>query len=193
MFFVTDVWWWFNSNINYSYLKVIYLVNGSRMSTRQLEPPSFISENKKFPEYKRDLERWSRLTSIKPELQAETVIYMLQDYPLRIKEKIDTKLGDELVNNKEGIKLLLEFLSTIYGDDDISDAYRKYVAFKTRQRSPNEQMNEFVAEWETLYYKCKNSGCELPDILLCFELLEAAQLDERETQLVLTGVDYQSG
>ena len=123
MFFVTDVWWWFKSNINYSYLKVIYLVNGSRMPTRQLEPSSFISENKKFPEYKRDLERWSRLTSIK--LQAETVIYMLQDHPSRIKEKIDTKLGDELVNNKEGIKLLLEFLSTIYGDDDISDAYRK--------------------------------------------------------------------
>ena len=54
-------------------------------------------------------------------------------------------------------------------------------------------MNEYVAEWETLYYKCKNSGCELPDIVLCFELLEAAQLDERETQLVLSGVDYQSG
>ena len=108
------------------------------MSTRQLEPPSFISENKKFPEYKRDLERWSRLRSIKPELQAETVIYMLQDHPSRIKEKIDTKLGDELINNKEGIKLWLEFLSTIYGDDDISDAYRRYVAFITRQRSPNE-------------------------------------------------------
>ena len=54
-------------------------------------------------------------------------------------------------------------------------------------------MNEFVAEWETLYYKCKNADCELPDIVLSFELLEAAQLDERETQLVLTGVDYQTG
>ena len=86
------------------------------MPTRHLEPPSFISENKKFSEYKQDLERRSRLTSIEPELQAENVIYMLQDHPSRIKEKIDTKLGDEFVQNKDGIQLLLQFLSTIYGD-----------------------------------------------------------------------------
>ena len=163
------------------------------MATRHLESPSFISENKNFSEYKRDLERWSRLTSIKAELQAETIIYMLQDHPSRIKEKIDTNLGDEFVENKDGIQLLLQFLSTICGDDDISDAYRKYVAFKAKKRSKSEQMNEFVAEWETLYYKCKNADCELPDVVLSFELLEAAQLDERETQLVLTGVDYQTG
>ena len=45
----------------------------------------------------------------------------------------------------------------------------------------------------TLYYKCKNAGCEFPDIVLGFELLEAAQLEGREIQLVLTGVDYKTG
>ena len=32
----------------------------------KLEPPSFISERKLFETYKRDLERWSKLTDVKP-------------------------------------------------------------------------------------------------------------------------------
>ena len=52
-----------------------------------IEPPAFISSSKKFAEYKKDLLRWSRLTSVKPELQAEMVIYRLEGHPTNIKKK----------------------------------------------------------------------------------------------------------
>ena len=59
-----------------------------------LEPPSFVSDSKRFSEYKKDLLRWSRLTSVKEELQAEMVVYRLEGHPSNIKEKIVTQIGD---------------------------------------------------------------------------------------------------
>ena len=57
---------------------------------------------------------------MKAELQAEMVVYRLEGHPSNIKEKIVTQIGDELEDN-EGIKALLEFLATIYDDDDLAD------------------------------------------------------------------------
>ena len=158
-----------------------------------LEPPAFVSSTKKFAEYKKDLLRWSRLSSVKPELQAELVIYKLEGDPSNIKEKIVTKLGDELEDNPDGINLLLDFLETVYGEDDMAEAYDRYVEFKNKKRKHGESIQTFTSDWESLYQKCENVGCELPDMVLCFELLQAAQLEATEAQLVLTGVDYKKG
>ena len=86
--------------------------------TSVLEPPSFVSDSKRFSEYKKDLLRWSRLTSVKEELQAEMVVYRLEGHPSNIKEKIVTQIGDKLVGNKDGIKELLELLEKIYGEHE---------------------------------------------------------------------------
>ena len=168
-------------------------VKSTEMASSLLEPPSFVSDSKKFSEYKKDLLRWSRLTSVKPELQAEMVVYRLEGYPSNIKEKIVTQIGDELENNEEGIKVLLEFLETIYDEDELADTYEKYVDFKKKKRRKDEPIHTFIADWENIYHKCKNAECALPDIVLCFELLQAAQLEETETQLVLTGVNFKKG
>ena len=158
-----------------------------------LEPPSFVSDSKRFSEYKKDLLRWSRLTSVKEELQAEMVVYRLEGHPSNIKEKIVTQIGDKLVGNKDGIKELLELLEKIYGEDDLADTYEKYVKFKNKRRGQEESVHNFIADWDNAYHQCKNAKCVLPDIVLCFELLQAAQLGENETQLVLTGVDFKEG
>ena len=141
-----------------------------------IEPPAFISSSKKFAEYKKDLLRWSRLTSVKPELQAELVVYRLDGHPTNIKEKIVTQLGDDLEGDADGITKLLNFLETVYGDDDMADTYDKYVEFKNKKRKNDEAIRPFIADWENVYFKCKNSKCELPDMVLFFELLQAAQL-----------------
>ena len=163
------------------------------MASSLLEPPSFVSETKKFSEYKKDLLRWSRLTTVSKELQAELVVYRLEGHPSNIKEKIVTQIGDDLENNADGINKLLAFLESIYDEDDLADTYEKYVEFKEKKRRKDEPIHTFIADWENIYHKCKNAECELPDIILCFELLQAAQLEETETQLVLTGVDFKKG
>ena len=85
---------------------------GSTMS-KVIEPPTFVSDNKSYVEYKQDLLRWSRLCGLREELQAEMVVYRLEDHPSRIKEKIDTQIGNSLIDNKDGIKELISFLDGI--------------------------------------------------------------------------------
>ena len=113
-----------------------------------IEPPLFIDSRKKFSEYKKDLLRWSRLTSIKPELQAELVVYKLEGHSSNIKEKIVAQLGDVLEGNKDGIEKLLQFLETIYGEDDMAEDYGNDVDFKNKKRKEGESSQAFIAEWE---------------------------------------------
>ena len=75
----------------------------------------------------------------------------------------------------------------------MADAWDKYVAFENYKKKDGEEMSEFVADWENEYYKMEAGGCQLPDIILAFKVLSAAQLNEMDTKLVLTGVDYEKG
>ena len=100
----------------------------------KLEPPSFISERKSFETYKRDLERWSKLTDVKPELQAILVIHYLDGDPSGVKEKIDNGIEEEDLNTERGIEVLLNFLANIYKKDAIADAFEKYQDFTKLKR-----------------------------------------------------------
>ena len=43
------------------------------------------------------------------------------------------------------------------------------------------------------YFKMKKVGCEFSDLILAFKLLQASKLNEIDTKLVLTGVNYAEG
>ena len=51
-----------------------------KMSTN-IEPPSFLSENKSFDTYKKDLERWAERTTLPAEKQALLVVHYLDGDP----------------------------------------------------------------------------------------------------------------
>ena len=157
---------------------------------QNVQPPSFISETKTYEEYKEDLQMWSRITSIDKKLQAEIVVYYLDGHPSRIKEKIVTKIGASLVGKEEGIKLLIQFLDTIYGKDDMADVWDKYKSFSSHSRKPDQDVVDFLPNWEMSYQKLKVTGCEYSDAILGLKLLEDAQLSDMDTKLVLTGVNY---
>ena len=157
------------------------------------EPPSFVSSNKTYAAYKADLKRWSRITSIEKELQAEVVVYSLDGHSSRIKEKIDVKIGKELEGNENGIDLLLEYLDTVYQADEMSDAWAKYKNFQKISRKPNQELSSFLADFDKEYLLAKAVGCEYSDTILAFRLLEAANLNESDEKFVLTGVDFVSG
>ena len=166
-------------------------VKNSKMS--MLEPPTFISENKPFEVYKKDLKRWSRLTSLDAKLQAEMVVYKLENHPSRIQEKIATQMGDELEDNVNGIDLLLDFLEGIYQKDSMADAWEKYTMFEKFKFHNKISLKQFIADWENKYHQLKNVGCAYSDMILAFKLLDSCKLSAVDQKFVLTGVDYKSG
>ena len=155
-----------------------------------LKPPSFVSETKSYAEYKDDLKRWSRITSVDKKLQADFIISTLDGHLSRIKEKIVTKIGESLVGDENGMTKLITFLDTIYEKDNMADVWDKFRTFSTHRRKPEEDIVDFLPNWEMAYQKFKGTGCEYPDTILGLKLLEDAQLNDMDTKLVLTGVNY---
>ena len=72
-------------------------------------------------EYKKQLLRWSRITKVPKNKQAEHVLYRLSGHPTQIQEKIDTALGDE-VKQEDGLTKVIEYLDTIYAEDEMAGA-----------------------------------------------------------------------
>ena len=62
--------------------------------------------------------------------------------------------------------------------------------FSTHQRKQNEDVVDFLPNWEMSYQKLKVTGCTYSDSILGLKLLEDAQLSDMDTKLVLTGVNF---
>ena len=97
------------------------------MSSSKFVPPKFIDDSSQYAEYKRRLERWSRLTKTDPKQQAEVVLYHLEleNHPSGIHEKIDTAIGDEIIEKEDGMKKLIDYLDSIYQEDEMTDMWLK--------------------------------------------------------------------
>ena len=74
----------------------------------------------------------------------------------------------------------------------MSDAWQKYNLFTDLKRK-NQDIMEFISEWNNCLHKANKAGCEFSDVILGFKLLRDANLKEIESNLVLTGVDFQTG
>ena len=148
------------------------------MSNKQAyAPPEFIVGASAYTEYKKRLRRWSRITKVDKKQQAVVVMYHLEKHPSGIQEKIDTAIGDQIID-KDGLDQLIAYLDKIYGEDEMADAWNKYKDFVRLQKSKEQSITEFIAAFEGSYIKAKESGCEFSDIVLAFNLLESCNLSE---------------
>ena len=81
------------------------------------EPPKFFDDASGYQEYKFNLQRWSRITKTDKKQQAELVLYHLQGHPSGIQQKIDTTLGQDVIDKEDGLKKLIDYLDEIYAED----------------------------------------------------------------------------
>ena len=163
------------------------------MASSKFVPPEFIDDTSQYDEYKRKLLRWSRITKHDPKQQAEVVLYHLQGHPSGIQEKIDTALGDEVIDNDDAMKKLVEYLDSIYAEDEMTNMWTKYKKFVRLKKSLNQPITEFIAEFERAYKEAKDNGCEVSDTVLALNLLESCNLSDTDEKFVLTAVDFKVG
>lgn len=83
-------------------------------------------------------------------------------------------------------------MDKIFKKDELSEAYEAYTEFDPFRRSKVSSMEDYVTEFEKLYNKTKKFHMELPQPVLAFKLLECSELEMKDRQLVLTGVNYAS-
>ena len=156
-------------------------------------PPQFIDCGSEYPEYRRKLERWCRITNVDKKKQAEVILSRLEGHPSGIESKIDTALGTSIVDTEDGMDKVIKYLDSIYGVDDMTDALTKYKKFTSLRKKTDQSVSEFIAEYERTHIKAKESGCEFSDTVLAFNLLEACRLSDTDEKFILTGIDFKSG
>ncbi len=161
--------------------------------SKSIIPPKFIDDPAEYAGYKKKLQRWTRITKVAPKLQAETVVHFLEDHPSGIMEKIETSLGDEIVDKEDGMTKLIAYLDTIYAEDEMTNMWTKHKKFVRLRKAENQSILEFIAEFETAYKEAKDNGCAVSDTVLALNLLEACQLTDTDEKFVMTGVDLKGG
>ena len=84
-------------------------------------------------------------------------------------------------------------MDSIYGEDDMTDAWNKYKEFIRLKKGKDQSILVFIAAFEGKYIKAKESGCEFSDTALAFNLLEACILSDTDEKFVLTAIDPKTG
>ena len=142
----------------------------------KVTPPKFIDDVAEYAEYKNKLKRWSRITKVEQKQQAEVVLYHLEGHSSGIQQKIDTALGDDIVDKEDGMTKLIEYLDTIYQEDEMTNMWTKYKKFIRLKKQDSQAISEFIAEFEAAYKEAKENGCEVSDTVLALNLLESCNL-----------------
>ena len=163
------------------------------MSSSKVQPPKFINDPAEYDQYKKKLLRWTRITKVDKKLQAETVVHYLEGHPSGIEEKIDTALGDQIVDKDDGMDKLIAYLDSIYKEDDLTNMWIKYKRFVRLKKKDQQTITEFIAEFESAYKETKDNGCDISDTVLALNLLDSCCLSETDEKFVLTAVDFKKG
>ena len=157
------------------------------------DPPKFIDNTYEYPEYKKKLQRWSRITKVDKKLQADVVVYHMEGHPSCIQDKIETSLGDTIIGQDDGLTKLIAYLDTIYAEDELTDAWLNYKKIIRLKKTTDQPITEFIADFERIYKKAKDSGSDFSDLVLAFNLLEACVLSEIDEKFVISAIDYKTG
>lgn len=153
-------------------------------------PPVFAT-HKPYSRWVEELKAWETLTDLDVKKRGLAVALSLpEEGQNSIRDKVFNELSTAVLNADDGVKQLITFMDNIFKKDELSEAYEIYTEFDRFKRTSGMAMEEYVTEFEKLYNRSKKFKMELPEPVLAFKLLECADLEMKDRQLVLTGVDY---
>ena len=154
-------------------------------------PPAF-TVSKSYNRWIEEIKVWQALTELEKKKQGLAIALSLpEEGQNSVRDKVFSEISANVLNADDGVTKLIEFLDKIFKKDELSEAYETYVEFDRFRRSKVSSMEDYVIEFEKLYNKTKKFKMELPQPVLAFKLLECSDLEMKDRQLVLTGVDYE--
>ena len=154
--------------------------------------PKFSSE-KPFERYKQEIKAWSRTTSVEKKKQGLSVALSLpEDDPSNIRDKVFNELDLDSLENDDGVDKLMKYFDKLFGRDDLTVMYEKYIDFDRCKRKKGQKINEFILEFEQKYNACvkRAVATSFHPVILSLKLIDSSNLETIERKLVLSGIDY---
>ena len=153
-------------------------------------PPVFTTQ-KPYSRWIDEIKAWQALTDLDKKKRGTAIASSLpEEGHNSIRDKVFSELTVDVLNAADGVEKLILFMDKIFKKDELSEAYEVYTEFDRFRRSKVTSMDDYVIEFEKLSNKTKEFKMELAQHVLAFKLLEYSELDMKDRQLALTGVDY---
>ena len=147
--------------------------------------------NKPYSRWVDEIKTWQALTDLDAKKRGIAIALSLpEEGKNSIRDKVFSELTVDVLNADDGVEKLILFMDKIFKKDELSEAYEAYTDFDRFRRSKVTSMEDYVTEFEKLYNKTKKFKMDLPQPVLAFKLLEYSELEMKDRQLILTGVDY---
>ena len=147
--------------------------------------------DKTYEQFKKEIIAWRLVTDLRPEKQGIVVALSLpENDSLGIREKVFEEIRVEDLNKDGGLDILIAFFDKHLGKDDLEIALEKFEDFEDYSRQSEENISQYIANFDQKYNRIKAEKITLPSEILAFKLLRRAGISRAEKLLVLTGMDY---
>ncbi len=144
--------------------------------------PPLLGPDTVYDVWRTEISIWRLVTDLKPPKQGLALALTLTGDAKAKALEID--VAD--LSKDTGLDAVLEALDTLFKTDTIDAAYAAYSDFDKFKKTEEMNMNEYIIQYERKYTKCVKFDMKLPDSVLAFKLLDNANLQQRDRQLILT-------
>ena len=154
---------------------------------------SLLKDSTQLNFYLSTLERWKTIvtnTGTPAEILADLVLtYGYKQHQTLCREMSD-HFGEELSNNKEGIKMIIEWLKKKYGMNKHADMVKVFNTFWNTTRPRAETLTDFISRFEKNYHEVKKMGETLSETCLSLLLLRQANLTDTDSQIITINLEF---
>ena len=141
--------------------------------------------------WKLQTQAWTVATELSKEKQAVSVALSLpEDDKRKIKEKVFVELELDVLNSKNGMSVLFEFLDRYLLEDELMNSWNRFEDFEKFVRKHGQNIREYVADFDLKFRKLEKIHVKLPSEILAFKLLRNANLSKQGRMLVVTGLNF---
>ena len=161
-------------------------------SSHAPKPPdiSLLKDKNNLSIYVASLRRWSRIGGVEPELQADVVLmHAPQQFP-ELYMELEAELGESILDNKNGIDLIIKSLETRFGVNKQADLIKHFNKFTSTVRKHNQDLLSYVNAFDLAYFDLKKMEEELSQTFLALFLLTNANLSDVDFQIITSQLDF---
>ena len=154
------------------------------MSINSHNVPPSLNDDSEYESWKRDIDIWSRLTSL-PATKMALAIHLSLKGKAR---SASSELTVAELSADDGVKKLIAKLDGIFLQDKGSRQFASFRELYNLRREDGVKFEDFISNFEHTYFKFKNNDMVLPDSVIAFMLLAASNLTEKDAKLVMSAV-----
>ena len=159
-------------------------------SSAAKNPPPFSSDFN-YETWKKEVQGWLTITGIQNDQKGMTIALSM---PTKDSRNIRQRIFETVdLAGAAGYTNLINFLDSEYLKDDTTAMCDIIQEFDEFQRKPDQNIQQYISEFESLYIKAKAKGLtELPDKYLMNKLIQKCHLQDHDKRMVLNEIKLEA-